>query len=391
MESMQQTWSPVAASERYIALDLLRGFALFGVLLVNLLYFFRISLFQHILHFHSHDGRANHAIDWLAAEFLEFKAIDLFTLAFGIGLAVQAERAGLRGVRVELFLVRRLLILLAFGAAHMLLVANVDILALYAVCGLVAIPLLRLPTVVLALGGLAAIYMPSVFAGWPSDSVVVQSYAEEAARVYRSGSFSAILEFRWRETRDLIVILLACVAQKTLGLMLLGAAVWRIGVIREPRRYRSWLLAICLAAGVIGIVNTTSEVLSRTQGKPVHMTPALEALGSDVPLAFAYAAALLAWRRSERAASITAPFAAAGRMALTNYLSQSIVFTLIFYGYGFGLFGRLDPTETVAIGLAFYAAQLWFSVWWLKRYRFGPFEWVWRSLTYGRAQRLNTV
>lgn len=380
-----QNWEPVAASERYANLDLLRGLALFGVLLVNLLYFFRLSLFEHILHFHSHEGWTNHAIDLLVMGFVEFKAFDLFSLTFGIGLAVQAERAGIRGIGVELFLVRRFLILFAFGAAHMVFVSNVDILALYAVCGLVAIPLLRLPTTVLALAGLAAIYLPSVFVGWPSDSVV-QAYAEEAARVYRLGSFTAILEFRWRETRDLIVILLAGVAQKTLGMMLLGAAVWRIGVIREPGRYRRWLWAVCFVAGAIGIVNTTSEVLARSRGETVHLMPALEALGSHVPLAFAYAAALLAWSRSKRAPYMTAPVAAAGRMALTNYLAQSIVLAILFYGYGFGLFGRLDQTAGAAIGVAFYAAQLGFSAWWLKRYRFGPFEWVWRSLTYGRRQ-----
>ena len=73
-------------------------------------------------------------------------------------------------------------------------------------------------------------------------------------------------------------------------------------------------------------------------------------------------------------------------MALTNYLTQSLVFALLFYGYGFRLFGRLDPKTTAAFGVAFYGGQLWFSVWWLKHYCFGPFEWLWRSMTYGRRQ-----
>ena len=161
---------------------------------------------------------------------------------------------------------------------------------------------------------------------------------------------------------------------------------WRYGVIREPEKYRSILWSICLGTGVIGIVNTSVEVLARSSGKPAYVLPGLAALGSDVPLAFAYACGLLLWRRSERATAITAPIAAAGRMALTNYLAQSIVFALLFYGYGFQLFGRLDPMTATAIGVVFYAAQLWFSVWWLNRYRFGPFEWVWRSMTYGRWQ-----
>ena len=142
---MSTNWQPVAAAERYSSLDLVRGFALFGVLLINLLYFFRVSLFSHILQFHSHGGWANRAVDLLAAEFIEFKAINLFSLTFGIGVAIQWERAKLRGGRAEVFLIRRFLILLAVGACHMVLVSNVDILMLYSLCGLLMIPALRLP------------------------------------------------------------------------------------------------------------------------------------------------------------------------------------------------------------------------------------------------------
>jgi hypothetical protein len=121
-----------------------------------LLYFFRVSLFDHILHLHSHAGWVNHAVDLLATVLVEFKAFDLFALTFGIGVAIQAERAELRGVRSEAFLVRRFLVLFGLGLCHMLLVSNVDILTLYAVCGLLSIPLLRLPTAVLAMAGLIA-------------------------------------------------------------------------------------------------------------------------------------------------------------------------------------------------------------------------------------------
>src|SRR2546425_9837641 len=110
------TWEPVTVSERYTSLDLLRGFALFGVLLVNLLYFFRASLFDHMLRFHSHAGWANHAVDLLVAGLLEFKAISLFSLTFGIGVAVQAERAVVRGGGVERFLLRRVPLFSVFWA-----------------------------------------------------------------------------------------------------------------------------------------------------------------------------------------------------------------------------------------------------------------------------------
>ena len=118
------------------------------------------------------------------------------------------------------------------------------------------------------------------------------------------GSFGAILEFRWHETQELIVPLLVGVAQKTFGMMLLGVAVWRAGVIREPQRYRSLLWAIALGAGIVGIANTTADVLWEAFRKAVHVMPAFAVLGSHVPLACAYASGLLLWRRSARAEAL---------------------------------------------------------------------------------------
>jgi uncharacterized protein len=389
-QTVATTWEPVQDSERYTTLDLLRGFALFAVLLVNLLDFFRLSLFDHILRFHSHAGWANHVVDLLVTGLLEFKAFTLFSLTFGIGVAVQAERAAIRGVGVELFLLRRFVILLAFGAFHMLLISNVDILTLYAVCGLVMIPLLRLPAAVLAMAGLAAIYLPSLLQRGSAipPATVLQAHAAAATRIYSQGSFGAILVFRWQETKELIAPLLIGSAQRTFGLMVLGIALWRSGIIKAPQQRRPVLCAVCVGAGIVGAINTTASVLSESSGNSVHVPPMLRALGSYVPLAFAYAAGLLAWRRSESSTSFTAPIAAAGRMALSNYLMQSLVFAFLFYGYGFGLFGRLAPAPAAAIGFAFYLGQLAFSMWWLRHYRFGPVEWLWRSMTYGRWQAM---
>ncbi len=78
-----------------------------------------------------------------------------------------------------------------------------------------------------------------------------------------------------------------------------------------------------------------------------------------------------------------------GRMAFTNYLAQSVIFGWIFYGYGFGLFGRLGTASALAIGIAVYVAQVLFSAWWLKRFRYGPVEWLWRTLMYGAAQPMS--
>lgn len=103
-------------------------------------------------------------------------------------------------------------------------------------------------------------------------------------------------------------------------------------------------------------------------------------------LALGYAAALALLAQRPRWAARLAPLGAAGRLALTNYLAQSLICTTLFYGYGAGLFGQVGAAAGILIAIAIYALQLLWSVWWLRHFRFGPAEWLWRTLTYGRAQ-----
>ena len=131
---------PTSSQERLVHLDALRGIALLGVLLVNLLTFFRVSLFTQIVAGHTHPGRANALVDEGVTVLLEFKAFTLFSLLFGVGMGIQADRLPGR------FLLRRFLVLLGIGFCHLVLVSNVDILCLYALCGLLLLPLVKLPT-----------------------------------------------------------------------------------------------------------------------------------------------------------------------------------------------------------------------------------------------------
>jgi uncharacterized protein len=335
----------------------LRGLALFGVLLVNLDGAFRVSLFEHILH------TPTDATSVLIAAVLEFKALAIFSFLFGVGTAIQAERAGPRGIGVGRFLTRRFAVLIGLGLVHMLLIWNGDILVLYGVCGLLLLPLRRLPPLALALCGVALILLPHVISvPIPFPSVpVMTARAALATRIYSIGSFTEIVTLRWSEV-PFIVPLYFSVLPQTSGLMVCGAAAWRSGVLREPERHRTLLLAAAIVAGALGA-----------------------ATREPIPLACCYAACVLLWITPARATGIAAPFAALGRMAFTNYLAQSVILGFIFYSYGLGLFGRLSPAAGAAIGVAIYAAQLVFSVAWLRRYRFGPAEWLWRALSYGRV------
>ena len=229
-----RSWQPIAGRERYGNLDVLRGMALFGVLLVNLLSDFRVSLSEHILHFHTQPGLANHIVDILAAGLLEFKAITLFSVLFGAGIAIFAERADANGVSPTRFLMRRLAILLIVGLVHILLIWNGDILTLYAICGFLLLPLLRLSVRSLlfsAAVGIALSFVPWSF--WPAETAL-HAMAVQAQRAYSTGTFLNVLTFHFAETKVLILPLLAGTLPKTLGLMALGAAVWRIGYISRP-------------------------------------------------------------------------------------------------------------------------------------------------------------
>jgi uncharacterized protein len=362
-------FQPVGEIGRYRYLDVLRGMALFGVLLVNLLTGFRISMFQHFAQFHTHPGRANFLMDTLVAAFVEFKAFTLFSFLFGVGTAIQAERSAARGVPVTPFLLRRFLVLMAFGLIHMFLLWNGDILLLYAVCGLLLLPTLRLSTRDLAILGLAAILLPSfvpVNFAYPS-AAAVRAHVEAANRAYAHGDFLEILRFRASEAVRLILPLLWGVLPRTVGLMWWGVAAWRSGLLRQPEHHRGLLATLVVLGIALGGVSS-------------FLHPRFEDILCIIPLASAYAGAVLLWYRPGRAQA----FAAAGQMALTNYLTQSVVLGFIFYGYGFGLFGRLGSAVGLAIALVLYAFQLAVSLVWLRHFSFGPAEWVWRSLTYGR-------
>jgi uncharacterized protein len=354
---------PLAPGDRVEALDAIRGLALYGVLVVNLVSSFRDSIFVYLQPLPA----ATPAPDRLAMEFIELalqgKALSLIAMLFGVGLAIQHERFAERG-RAEL-MSRRLLVLLAFGLAHLLLVWNGDILAQYAVAGLIVARFLDRPAAALgkAAAWMFALSLLAPLAPWTAlwpDPEGMQASAIEAARVYANGSYAQIRAYSIAEFLALFSIQ-AMLFPQTLGLFFLGAWAWRSGLAARPDEHRRALAAIAAVA-------------------------LLFAVNAPVILAIGYGTGLLLLLESGAARRLLAPVVAAGRMAFTNYIAQSLVFTTIFFGYGFGLFGRLGIAEALALGTAVYGLQVAASAWWLRHWRFGPLEWLWRSLTYGQAQ-----
>jgi uncharacterized protein len=200
---------------------------------------------------------------------------------------------------------------------------------------------------------------------FPSTETITRHVAD-ATRIYATGGFLDVLAFRLREI-PLIAPLHAFIFPRTIGLFLLGAFAWRAGLLQNAPGRLLWIAAPCIGLGAALILSGA------------------EALGT-ILLALGYAAAIIGIANLASGEKLLGWAAPLGRMAFTNYLAQSLIFGWIFYGYGLGLFGRLGVASALAIGLAIYAGQVLFSAWWLRRYLYGPVEWLWRTLMYGVAQ-----
>lgn len=381
---------PVTATERIHAVDVLRGIALFGVLAVNLLQEFRVSLFQQFLPFQPPLPPLDRTIEYVVATFVEMKAFALFSILFGVGLAIQSDRLARSGSRRRL-LVRRLAVLLLIGLVHLLLIWNGDILTEYALVGFMALPFLSMSDrrVALAAVGLLALYvvMPALPSPipWPT-AAWLQHHVLEADHVYAMGTYREIVRFSWNELPYLLP-LHEYVLPRTLGLFMVGILAWRSGVLTQPHRHRSLLLIVAGSGLIAGtLMGTPGWLQAITPWTVTAVGWSCLANASGILMALGYGSAVIALVEFTAAKRVLRVFAPLGRMAFTNYLLQSVIFAEIFFGYGLGYFGRLGVAEALCLGITVYACQAAFSAVWLRRYRFGPIEWLWRTLMYGVRQ-----
>jgi uncharacterized protein len=380
--------APVNPGERIDAIDILRGIALFGVLAINVVNEFRVSFFEEFLPVPSTTGTLDRAVQTFLTMAVELKAMALFSLLFGIGMAIQFERLAPDPRRGRL-LARRLAILLIIGVAHLFLIWNGDILTEYSLAGFIVLPLLWGPRWLLAAGAslFLALYLvmpllPPVVP-WPTTAWI-KDHVAEARQVYGTGGFLEILAFRVGEVAS-ILPLHVFIVPRTIALFLFGMLVWRTDVIRHRRT----LVSAAIIGIVVGAALTVASEQPALLGLPLprRIGFSLDRLATLL-LAIGYAAAIIGFVSTRPGMTMLAWAAPLGRMAFTNYLAQSVIFGWIFYGYGLGLFGRLDVVTALAIGVCVYVAQVMISAQWLRYYRFGPIEWLWRSLMYGTAQPL---
>ena len=361
----------------------MRGVALFGVLIANLVTAFRVSPTRSYLPEDPYAPLDDRIVEAALAFLVQGKAIALFSILFGVGLAIQYQRFSRMGPP-ERLLARRLLVLLAFGAIHLLLIWNGDILFEYALAGLLVLPLLARSSRALAawMAGFFVLYLvfpllPFVPA-WPDAASLRQEYYE-AMRIFATGSFAEIRRYSLHETLVFLPVYLSLFPE-TPAYLLLGVLAWRSGAVADPDTHRVLLRSVAIG-GILGGAALTVSGQDQTSALAfftASLAPATMAIG--------YGALMLLASRSPPLHWVLRAFAPAGRMAFTNYIVQSLVFGWVFVGYGLGLIGKVSATAALAWGIAAFAAQALFSAWWLRRFRFGPLEWLWRTLTYGERQ-----
>ncbi|MEH6609947.1 MAG: DUF418 domain-containing protein [Halioglobus sp.] len=391
---------PTDPKARLGSIDAVRGFALFGVLLVNM-YNFGADAPQW-------SGFLDRTFSTLMHSLFETKSWRLFSLLFGLGFALQLAGLKSRQGGTLWFYFRRLMILFVFGMVHALFFDG-DILMEYAMLGLVLVVFRNVPRRVLLilafvllavfpLGNLVQTGIGDQLAGHWEDSLslaelrVGHPYLGSPMDVFRENAF-AIPPHIWSNLHGPESSL------AIFSMLLLGLYVGRSGILNDVEPYLPLVRRVFTWGIGIGVVSALAEwSLSQKYGYAVFtettassgvrfLGDMLFAYGSTA-LALGYGAGIVLLGQRPKWQFVLRPLQNLGRMALTVYLCSTVMFTTLFYGWGFGQLFLLGPTETTLYAVFFFLTLLAFCTWWLARYRFGPAEWVWRSLTYLKLQPL---
>ena len=387
------------AEQRLDLIDALRGFALAGVLLSNLRDFSLYTLIEA-------DAPAlwpgERWLQMALAALLDAKAMTVFALLFGVGFALQLERADTGNADDSRAARRRyawrLCLLLGFGLLHAAFWYG-DILRYYAVLGLLLLPLARWrPATLAALGVLVAVFASAALQPWMKPWTAQFAPAAQAAAEARAAFAAPSWPTMLAGNRDYDLWVHATAWSLplfTLGRLLLGMAIGRADWLQRPQQHlRAWrrLLAWTLPPGLILAVyflfrdfGGLGPELFGLQGGAARALSRLLRNLAYLSLGLGYVAAFVLLFQQPRARRWLAWLAPVGRMALSNYLAQTVFGLALFYGIGLGLGPRYGLIGVLAAFALVFAAQTALSHWWLRRFRYGPLEWLWRCLTYRRA------
>ncbi len=421
---------PASKAERIESVDVLRGFSLLGILLLNIVAFglpFAAYMNPSVS---GGDSGANHAVWLLAATMWDGKMRAIFSMLFGASTLLLLERAERRGAGIEAadIYYRRILWLILFGLLHAHLIWSGDILYSYGVVGLLLFPLRKLSAKALIVAGSVIILIHSaqgIGAGFGIGEM--ETKAKQAAAAVEKGEKLTAeqkkVQAEWdglrgmfspapEEVREQIkthqsgwianlglrsgeaalfefTMFFQFMFLDVLGMLVLGMGLHKAGVF-DASRSNGFYLALIVAGFCIGApLNYWAATQWAASGYAIPAFFTYLASTADPGrflVAGAYIGLIMLMVKSGSFTWITRPLQAVGQTALSNYLLTSILCTFFFNGYGLGMFGKLERAQLYWVVLAMWAINLTLSPVWLRYYRFGPAEWVWRSLTYWKRQ-----
>ena len=406
------TAGPLAKRERIELLDIVRGVALMGILIMNMPWF-GVSFFAEADGSHLWPGKLDQLAEQVRDALFSGKFNSMFSLLFGIGFTIQFERmrAAWPERAMGLYL-RRLAVLGIVGLLHATLLWTGDVLHVYALLGLLLILVLRrLPDRALVALMLLCLLYPvgsglvrlMVITPEITADLVAQAQAFEASNnaAYGHGSFLDAVAEHAREFTyiygspmqlwDSAGLYVQMLLTMTLGL-LAGRHRWAQRTAELMPQIRRIHIAALLVGISCGVLFTVIFALQRAPGPtPLKLLGGAAYWLSRLAMMIFYVLTIVRlvqhpfWQRAFR------PIACTGRMPLTNYLMQTVICTAIFYGWGLGLWGQVGPAASLGLALAIYfVIQVPWSVWWLRRHDSGPLEKLWSRLTYGRRRPLAT-
>jgi uncharacterized protein len=419
---------PVGAHQRIVSLDRLRGVAILGILVMNI-YAFAMPFIGYTNPLRMGGTEPWNLGTWVFTHLLfDQKFISIFAMLFGAGLVLMTGRAEARGGKPGRIYVRRQLWLMLIGTAHAYLLWMGDILFLYALIGLFAylfrkrqprtliiIACLLLPVTLLLNAG-NAIQMETMISEVATAEALVERgealddkqqqlledwETQRAFMMPNDADVQADLDAHLGGYAEIVAYRAPTVAMMQLflpivygiwrvgALMLIGMAMMKLGILTAERS-AGFYTRFMLTGYLFGLPLTAFSAwdLFAHHFEPIYTLRigGIANYAGSLLVAFGHIGLIMLVTRTGVLRRTMDRFAAVGRMALTNYLMHSLVLTTVFYGYGLGLYGSVPRAWQMAFVVGVVGFQLWFSTWWLARFRFGPAEWLWRSATYWKMQ-----
>jgi uncharacterized protein len=409
---MKAKSQPIAPSKRIDLIDALRGFAILGILMVNMKLFYS-PLASMALGYQGSEGSADLLSMIFIKIFFEGKFYMLFSLLFGYGFYIFMKKSTTNGSSIAPVFARRINILLVFGLLHVLLLWAGDILVWYALYGFLLMAFrkvsnkglikwaIALPLIPITIVGFIVLYsgfqqsqMGAEYSASIAEKLQAsQAFFAEATAVYSTGTFTQIMAMRIREYIEALAA--GFISFSLLAAFLIGYWAARNEIIvKFKEKIYFWRKAVIVGA-CIGIPLQIPLVyyhLQSTNFIVIDYTTLIYFFSYIVGgffLSLFYIASIVLLTTNGKLTAFIRFLSPVGRMALTNYLLHSIICTTIFYGYGLGMFGQFNHLQGILLTMAIFIMQIPLSWYWLKTFRYGPMEWLWRSLTYGKLQPMS--